>query len=73
MSWYKLTDMKNFDLEEYGVVQLEMKDAQEIHGGWWQFFVALVLTQALVNPQAHIAAFVQGVEEGFNATKSPQK
>jgi hypothetical protein len=64
--------MKNLELAEYDVIQLETKDAQEIVGGWWQIFVGFVLTQALVNPQAHIKALVQGIEEGYNATANQE-
>lgn len=72
MSWFNLIKMKTFALEEYGVIQLETKDAQEITGGWWNFFIAFVLVQAAVNPQAHLKALVQGIEEGYNATSNQE-
>lgn len=72
MNWFKFTRMKNFALKEYGVIQLETKDAQEIVGGWWNFFVTFVLVQAVVNPQAHLKALVQGIEEGYNATSNQE-
>ena len=60
--------MKQLDLVNWDVVPLETKDAEQINGGWWQFFVGYVLMQALVSPQAHIDAFVDGIKQGYNAT-----
>lgn len=60
--------MKQLDLVSWDVVPLDAKEAEQTSGGWWQFFVGYVLMQALVNPQAHIDALVDGIKQGYNAT-----
>lgn len=61
--------MKKTELAQIDLIELEAKEAQEINGGWWPLFVAMVLIQALTNPQAHINELVQGFQQGYNATK----
>lgn len=53
--------MMNESMNVEGVEALDAKSLTEIQGGaWWPFVVVYILTEAAVNPQAHIKALVDG-------------
>lgn len=61
--------MKNSNLSALHTVELTTEESALIHGGltWVGFFVTYVVVMALMNPQEHIDAFVQGVKDGYAA------
>jgi hypothetical protein len=60
--------MKKLELECFGVQELDAGEMKEVNGGlWWQVVVAYVLLEALLNPEAHINAFMEGLEAGKNS------
>ena len=66
--------MKTNNLCISGVEELSASEEASITGGtpWVAFAVTYIFIQALMNPTAHIDAFLQGVSEGYNAVKSTQ-
>jgi len=53
--------MKN--LETMGVQEMNAEEMKEENGGIWQYVVAYILIEALINPSAHIQAF----KDGYNS------
>ncbi len=65
--------MKTHDYSQYGVEVLTMKEAASIRGGLtWLALGGLVLMSAIMSPQAHYDAFLQGISEGYNGVKVNQ-
>lgn len=62
--------MKTHDYSQYAVEVLTMKEAASIRGGFtWIALAGIVLMSAIMSPQAHYDAFLQGVQEGYNGVK----
>ena len=52
--------MNKLNLEELNVTKLDDIVLSQTNGGIWQYVVAYILIEALLNPSAHIEAFRAG-------------
>lgn len=65
--------MKTHDFSYSNYEVLTKEDSATIRGGivwtWAYFGLTVFLIPVITNPQAHIDAFMQGVNEGYNAVR----
>jgi hypothetical protein len=60
---------KRLELEMANCVELSQEEVLKTQGGtpWWlaELIIAYVVIEAALNPQAHMDAFMAGVESGY--------
>jgi len=52
--------MNTIQLDELNVTKLDEEVLSETNGGIWQYVVAYILVEALLNPSVHLQAFNEG-------------